>query len=333
MVGGSANSLMGEIEKSEESEQYLISEFPKDVPVSSLFIPCPLKIKSRWQVVRSVLFCFKSLSHAKTLLKQKRREITISIGIYKYIPVFILLNALIFRLQIKFKIYCVPGNSYIDNLIVYLMRILRIKVVAQSRNISDLLEAQGVTVENIIGPIYWRSKFRYENLNVRNGQRILFVGNTKPQKGLRDLLQSMNGLGAEAVESLTLLTEEIDVSWKDEIDAFSRAQEYKVEHLEYAEDIQSIYLDNDVIVFPWKDTIGPSDYPIALLEAACFGLKCIVFEIGSALELATTLKGVYISNPSKLRCDVLQVLDEELVRKEVAMDNYQIIFGVKNEKP
>lgn len=113
--------------------------------------------------------------------------------------------------------------------------------------------------------------------------KLLFVGNASEEKGLDMLLDSVRVLLDEGVQPSVLATLENQSGIREyekrrhmletQIVAHGLAQRVRLVGL--VPNIEGLYHEADIVVFPYRSTRGPSDYPMCALEAMASG-RCVV---------------------------------------------------------
>ena len=177
------------------------------------------------------------------------------------------------------------------------------KVVAMSKNIADSLVDAGVKREKVVimPTAINTQKFRprdderesvRERLGLISGQpTILFVGNLMRSKGLDVLVDAVGELVRHISNVRLIITLELKHSGFDErqdqilerINLLNiRENIVELGIIEYMPELLSFA---DVVVSPYRDTQGPSDYPLSIMEAMASS-RCVVgTKVGGIPEL------------------------------------------------
>jgi glycosyltransferase involved in cell wall biosynthesis len=174
-------------------------------------------------------------------------------------------------------------------------------MTAMSENVRASIEAYGLGKDDqVVAPGIDLERFRpatgpvalREELGIGQDQTMfLFVGNAKRQKNLHGVLEAFARVHASRPETRLVVTTELKQSSSDERLRELRSQ---MERLGIADAIVQLgIVDNmaelmracDVLVAPFMDSIGPSDYFMAVLEAMACGKPTIVSRVGGMPEV------------------------------------------------
>ena len=120
---------------------------------------------------------------------------------------------------------------------------------------------------------------------------ILFVGNAKPQKNLSGVLHAFRELRDRMDTARLVVTTELAAASTDE--NLARLKQEMAELKLERDVIQFGIIDNmpellraaDILVAPFLDSFGPSDYFMAVLEAMASGKPAIVSAVGGMPEV------------------------------------------------
>ena len=176
------------------------------------------------------------------------------------------------------------------------------RIVAISQNVAQSMITSGVqksrilTIPPPVDNISFiaasdKDKIR-QDLHVGHDEIVyLFIGNYKKSKGLDILIQSFGEVIQNIPHAkLIYTTEHESESSKDDvrrIESLVRELPYRdrVLHLKGVSDMQRLMASADVLVMPFLDTDGPSDYPIAIIEAMAVGKPVIATGVGGIPEI------------------------------------------------
>jgi glycosyltransferase involved in cell wall biosynthesis len=239
-------------------------------------------------------------------------------------------------------IYINKPNSfigYIKKKINYLALIFTNKIMAMSYNIVNSIRCIGIPQDNIlIIPPYINidkysphrhSMAKRNEMGAKEDEPIiLFVGNLKYSKGI-DLL----------VEALGLLIKDISFRFVYTLELKDKAFEsilQKISHkmtitglsdyttqLGIINSMPDLMASADLIVFPYRNTDGPSDYPIALLEAMASGIPAVGTLVGGIPELIEDgVTGILVEpdNAQGLALAIRTLIDNPDYRKKMGQN-------------
>jgi glycosyltransferase involved in cell wall biosynthesis len=172
-----------------------------------------------------------------------------------------------------------------------------------SRNVVNSLTHYGVPRAAWVPPALDLERFTpvpapatvRERLGVKLDElMVLFVGNAKPQKNAVGALRATQQLRGSFPNMKLVVTTELKRSSSDaDLSALART----AEELDLKEGLVQVgIVDNmpdlmrscDVLVAPFLDTVGPSDYFMAALEAMACGKPVVVSNVGGMPEVVST---------------------------------------------
>lgn len=129
---------------------------------------------------------------------------------------------------------------------------------------------------------------------------ILFVGNASPQKNLTGVLYAIHELRRRAWPVRLIITTELAHTSPDEVLA-RIARLIEDLHLEecviqkrIVPDMPALMRASDIVVAPFLDSFGPSDYFIAALEAMAAERPVVVSKVGGMVEIVTPEVGALV---------------------------------------
>lgn len=179
-------------------------------------------------------------------------------------------------------------------------------VFAMTRNVENSLHRHGIHHTSFLPPIIDTETYRPDlpmptSVDLATDRpSVLFVGNTHPSKGIRYLIKAAGQLRRAGQPLQLILTTERpipgDSERRTELDDLIEAEGLAddIEMVGIIDDMPSLLASVDVLAMPFTTTDGPSDYPIALLEAMACGTPSVGSEIGGITELLGEGRGILV---------------------------------------
>jgi glycosyltransferase involved in cell wall biosynthesis len=285
-------------------------------------------------------------------IKGKWRNRTYIHGHSGYI-IYALVTFVVARLCRTFayhSIYCpVESSAIIDGKkkVLASNRLARIallkmdRIVAMSDNIATSLVGLGIPDEKIVvcPPGIDTGKFRPEAERGQafrkaqgisgDKQVIMYVGNLIASKGLQSLMDAFlllleNHESVHLLITLEIAHEGFENRFKD-LKVFLSSHEIsdKVTILGIIDNIECAYNAADVYVLPYLDNNGPSDYPIAAMEAMSSGVPVVGTTVGAIPELVIAGRTGYLTEPGNvihLSEKLSDLLSDPHARKEMGVE-------------
>jgi len=247
-------------------------------------------------------------------------------------------------------LYCpVDSNGQLASLFLSQVDI----VVAISENVKKSLQRIKIPLRKIkvippaintaiFNPSASGKKFR-ENIKIEKDDNvILFVGNLTKTKGIDNLLEAMKDVVHHFPEAKLLMTSEMphkdyeDREKQIESDILHFDIENNVVRYGIIKNMAEVMAASDVIVAPFFDTNGPSDYPLPLLEAMGVGTPAIATNVGGISEIIQNMEnGILLnSNDAKsLSKAIITLFEDDTLRHKLGKNASQFIlnkFSVKD---
>lgn len=165
-------------------------------------------------------------------------------------------------------------------------------IVAISRNVATSIQQMlGTSVQvDVIPPAIPASFASGEITRRAVGGRLVvgFVGHHRPEKGLDIALAALASFRQEReIELLAVMSGEESRRANDEVRQLLRDHgvDRAVKVMHGITDIRDFYAAIDLLLVPFRNTRGPSDYPLVLLEAFARGVPAVCTPVGAIPEV------------------------------------------------
>jgi len=209
-------------------------------------------------------------------------------------------------------------------------------LVAMSQNVKNSLLELGIPEEKVwvlpqsvdlhrFSPSNY-SQHERDRYGISQGEiLILYVGNLKLSKGLDVLIESLAQLREIHFRFLYTL-EHKDSRFESRLKKIETkitelGLSERTQQLGIIESMPALLASTDLLVIPYRDTYGPSDYPLVLLEAMASGVAAIGSEIGGIPELIEDgVSGRLIppNSISELAQAIKGLIEDDTTRKRMA---------------
>lgn len=180
------------------------------------------------------------------------------------------------------------------------------RLLAMSRNVATSMTAWGLGDVSAIPPPVDLERFKdgpdretaRHELGIEDDEpMVLFVGNATEQKNLAGTLEAFALLLQQAPNAKLVMTTELPRTSSDA--ALQRLRtlmsdleiEDRVIQLGIVDTMPGLMRACDVLVAPFKDSYGPSDYFMVVLEAMATGRPTIVSNVGGMPEVVADDRG------------------------------------------
>ena len=208
------------------------------------------------------------------------------------------------------------------------------KFLGISKNVYTSLLNAGIPSQNVdvIPPVvpssgkcvHSKIQYRHDLGFSRDDSIVLFVGNLKCNKGVDILIEAFISL-AEMLPSLKLIVT-TELVHKNILERKNSLQDTLVQHgladrivwLGFVDDMISLMREVDVVIVPFLDLKGISDYPLVVLEAITVGTPVIATDVGGTREVLCEGAGILVppGDVDALSKGLLSIVENK--------DNYKI---------
>ena len=332
IIGGAANALYNLVKQQTGKIDYqVLAQIPVEYLPTTLINIVPLEINAKpTSISFGLLYIFRVVQKAR----EKGMTPDLVHGHSGYLE-YVLATSIYSRIKkipSIHSVYCPASTQhsfrwFIQKIILTISDPYINKYIAISKNVAFSLHKIGVPLNKIeiIPPIVDLKRF---NLDInRNTARkklgldcnipvILFVGSTKPEKNLEAVLFAFLFILQELPDSKLVITTELThKNHKTRNNYLAKIIEENnlknnIIQLGIVDEMPEVMASADVLVAPFLNTNGPSDYFQAALEAMAVGRPVVVSAVGGMSEVVDDEVG-FLINPidiSDIAISLLKIL-------------------------
>lgn len=179
-------------------------------------------------------------------------------------------------------------------------------IFAMTKNIKQSLQNHAIANVSFVPPVIDTNEYRPDlpapdSVEIADDKlSVLFVGNLKPDKGVAYLVEAVGNAREAGVPLQLILTTERDFPGSEDrrryldnlIERFDLRED--IIELGIIDDMPNVIAHSDVLVAPFRTTSGPSDYPLAVLEAMACETPVVATDIGGISELLDDNRGYLV---------------------------------------
>jgi glycosyltransferase involved in cell wall biosynthesis len=319
IVGGAANALynLAKVQSKDHAVTilgYLPSGINKTQITSDNVTIIPL---NGMEKPSSVIFGLNSIYQTLWWITKHRNQFDLIHGHSGFID-YIITSYLVQKSnknKVVHSLYCpVPNNfgrwnkSFYKKIIISSANKLN-GLTAFSQNVKQTLMDYGI--ENNIyttlpavdlerfHPAQDSLKTRFELGFAEDDFIMLFVGNTKPAKNLLTVFKAFYEVRQILPQAKLVITTELDPTNREYALSLSRAMDElgiasSVVQFKIIDNMPALMRASDLLIAPFINTFGPSDYFMAALEAMSCGKPVIVSEVGGMPEIVDDSVGFLV---------------------------------------
>ena len=203
-------------------------------------------------------------------------------------------------------------------------------LAAMSQNVATSMDDWGLPGVQVVPPAIDLERFRPgEDPEVRSDiglgpehQIVLFVGNATAQKNLTRVLDAFAQTHARCDMARLVITTELPrsssapnlLALREQIDRLGIGE--LVVQLGIIDNMPALVRNADVLVCPFMDSLGPSDYFVAAMEALASGVPVISSDVGGMPEIIDDAHGRLVdpANTDSLAGAMIEYLEDAELR-------------------
>ena len=318
---------------------YIITNFPRYHRSTSgnWTIPCtevyPFEVKGHYaSILYFSEFAIKSITNAVRLNQEENFNILNMHGGKAQLGlIFSVLRKMISK-PLVFTLYC-PLTSNILGLCLSHVS----AVIAISKNVKMSLIKAGFPSKKIaiIPPAVDTSVFNpsvdidraRKNLGIcEDDSVVMFLGNTAISKGIDDLLIAMRFVSKKVPSAkLIMVLDRLPIHLSRYPKIGSKIRSLKLDEkmieLGVSQNVHEIMAACDVFVAPFRDTAGPADIPLSILEAMAVGKPVVATNVGGIPEIiSNNYDGMLVppKNPLQLAEAIVYLLQNPDIAKKIS---------------
>ncbi|MCF7888337.1 MAG: glycosyltransferase family 4 protein [Candidatus Omnitrophica bacterium] len=318
IIGGSANSAVNLAKKIgfKNHNNIILAvgvsfrqrESFKKVDIKGLqFIPIYMKAQSSGYKY-GIEYCFRAIYTIIRLNSKYRFDIIHGHSGFAIYGIVTALLGIIINISTLHTVYCPLKPSFKEKIVVKTAYRFINKVIAMTDNVFNSLLKVGINKQKVekVSPVIDFSNYCPKESGVEvkkkllgndfTGKTLLFVGNLKPNKGMDLLIEVAAKLKNSFQHIRTVITTEMKMpqlaNTKTKMflqKVNEKIKKYQLKDflvfLETVEDMPQLINASDLVVIPFRNTFGPSDYPLIALEAMACSKPVVAFDIGGMPEL------------------------------------------------
>lgn len=218
------------------------------------------------------------------------------------------------------------------------------QVFAMSNNVANSLNKSGIDNVSTIPPQIDLDTFRPDlskpnSVSISESRTtIAFIGNTTEEKGLHILIDALGNLNVDEIQFIITTEKPIQGDEQRKKRLKMRLERNNLaditDWLGIIPDMPNLLANIDILVVPFLNTEGPSDYPLVALEAMACNTPVIGTEIGGIPELIGDDRGLLVEpKNSTAIAEAIKYLinsnkspnSREFISENFSEENYKIV--------
>ncbi|MFB6235794.1 MAG: glycosyltransferase family 4 protein [Halopenitus sp.] len=181
-------------------------------------------------------------------------------------------------------------------------------ILGISENVSESIRTNHLNMNvHTIPPLVDTERYKPRpEYNCDNTFRVIFVGNFSESKGIDVLLKAISDLNDRErdIELLFAFDMPVERYRSESLSIKNRIRSLGLEDtvtpLGIVDDLPGKMQEADLFVAPFRDTQGPADYPLAMLEAMATGLPVIGTDVGGIPEVIEHKENGLLCSPGEV---------------------------------
>ncbi len=172
-------------------------------------------------------------------------------------------------------------------------------------------------------------QFHRQNHSLSTSSFVIFyLGNLRLNKGLHDLLDALENIRRlhENLNLTLLLALDMppDVSRRRlESQLRCRSLHNITKHVGITPDVGTLMSISDIVVIPFRNTVGPADPPLSILEAMAAGSTVLTTAVGGIPEVVIDRENGFLvspGNPKELAERIYELIENPSLRKIISVN-------------
>jgi len=210
-------------------------------------------------------------------------------------------------------------------------------LIPTSSFVKQSLEDIGLTPHERIYPIVDFDRFRPLNEEVKRVQRqnlglssdsfiVFYLGNLRWNKGLSDLLDALERIHESHENIKLIIILALDMPRDESIKRMRLSLHRRsllniTKHVGITSQVNTLMSISDIVAIPFRNTIGPADPPVSILEAMAAGSVVITTSVGGIPEVVVHQENGFLvppNSPEELAKCLYDLIENPTLRERVS---------------